>query len=153
MESTLVLIKPSGIERSLIGDILSRFQKKGLIIAGLKMMKLDDNILREHYAHLVDRSFFPMILASMMACPVIAICLKGKDAIEVVRNMVGSTDASKAAPGTIRGDFSMSSQENIVHASDSAENAAIEIRRFFQDNEIFDYKPDYFRYLYAPDGK
>ncbi len=146
MESTLVLIKPSGIERSLIGDILSRFQKKGLIIAGLKMMKLDENILR-------DRSFFPMILASMMACPVIAICLKGKDAIEVVRNMVGSTDASKAAPGTIRGDFSMSSQENIVHASDSAENAAIEIRRFFQDNEIFDYKPDYFRYLYAPDGK
>lgn len=152
MESSLILIKPSAIERFLTGEIISRLQKKGLIITGLKMMQLDEKILREHYAHLVDRPFFPFLLASMMACPVIAVCVKGKNAVEAVRNMVGSTDGSKAAPGTIRGDYCLSNQENIVHASDSPENAAIEIKRFFKEDEIFDYTPGYFRYLYDPEG-
>ena len=151
MEQTLVIIKPSGVERALIGEVISRFQRKGLIIAGLKMMQLDDKILREHYAHLVDRPFFPLILESMMASPVVVMCLKGKDAVAVVRSMTGATNARNAAPGTIRGDFGMSSQENIVHASDSVENGLIETRRFFNENELFDYVPATLRYIYSAD--
>ena len=139
MEKTLVILKPSTIQRGLVGQVLDRFQRKGLKIAGLKMMQLDEKILREHYAHLVDRPFFPTLLASMMATPVIVICLEGKDAVEVVRAMTGVTNSRKAAPGTIRGDFGMSGQENIVHASDSVENGRIEVKRFFADNEIFTY--------------
>ncbi|MCH5247160.1 MAG: nucleoside-diphosphate kinase [Muribaculaceae bacterium] len=153
MESTLVLIKPSGVERALIGRIIARFESKGLIIAGLKMMQLDEKILREHYSHLVDKPFFPSLLNAMMASPVIALCLKGKDVVEVVRAMAGVTDASKALPGTIRGDFGMSNQENIIHASDSPENATTEIKRFFHDKEIFDYTPCIIKFLYSPDGK
>ncbi|MDE6152933.1 MAG: nucleoside-diphosphate kinase [Muribaculaceae bacterium] len=151
MEQTLVLIKPSGVIRCLIGDVIARFQHKGLIITGLKMMQLDEKILREHYAHLVDRPFFPDLLNSMMRTPVIAMCIKGVDAVNVVRQLTGATNGRKAAPGTIRGDFSMSGQENIVHASDSVENALIEINRFFSEGEIFDYINDTFKYLYAPD--
>lgn len=151
MEQTLVLIKPSGILRSLAGDIISRFQHKGLIITGMKMMQLDEKILREHYAHLVDRPFFPDLVRSMSRTPIIALCLKGVDAVHVVREMTGATNGRKAAPGTIRGDYSMSGQENIVHASDSVENALIEINRFFAPGEVFDYMSDTFKYLYAPD--
>lgn len=141
MEKTLVILKPSAIQRALVGKVLSRFQDKGLTIAGIKMMQLDEKILREHYAHLVDRPFFPTLVKSMMATPVIVLCLEGKEAVEVVRAMTGATNARKAAPGTIRGDFGLSGQENIVHASDSVENAQIEIRRFFAPQEIFDYQP------------
>lgn len=151
MEKTLVLIKPSGVERNLIGCIIDRFQKKGLIICGMKMMQLDERILREHYAHLVDRPFFPLLLESMMACPVVAICLKGKNAVSVVRAMTGATNSRDAVPGTIRGDYGMSSQENIVHASDSVENAAIEVSRFFKPEEIFDYTPASLRFIYSKD--
>ena len=151
MEQTLVIIKPSAVERGLIGEIITRFQRKGLNIAGLKMMQLGEDILREHYAHLVDRPFFPWILASMMATPVIVVCIKGTDAVNVVRMMTGATNGCKAAPGTIRGDFSVSSQENIVHASDSVENAEIEIKRFFKPEEIFDYTSRSIDFIYAPD--
>lgn len=151
MEQTLVIIKPSGVERGLIGEIIARFQHKGLIIAGLKMMQLDETILREHYAHLVDRPFFPLILKSMMASPVVVMCLKGKDAVAVVRGMTGSTNARNAAPGTIRGDYGMSSQENIIHASDSPENGVIETNRFFKPGEVFDYVPSTLRFIYSTD--
>ena len=138
MEKTLVLLKPCTVQRSLIGEIISRFEKKGLRIAGLKMMQLDDAILAEHYAHLVDRPFFPGLKASMMATPVIALALEGVNAIEVVRQMAGPTNGRKALPGTIRGDYSMSGQQNIVHASDGPETAAAELKRFFKDGEIFE---------------
>lgn len=151
MERTLVIIKPSAVERGLIGEIIARFQRKGLNIAGLKMMQLTETILREHYAHLVNRPFFPWILASMMATPVIVMCVKGTDAVDVVRTMTGATNGRKAAPGTIRGDFSVSSQENIIHASDSAENAEIELNRFFNPEEIFDYSSVSINFVYAPD--
>ena len=151
MEQTFIILKPSTISRGLVGDVITRFQRKGLIISGIKMMQLDETILREHYAHLVDRPFFPWILDSMMATPVIAMVLKGKDAVEVVRSIVGATNCRKAAPGTIRGDFGMSGQENIVHASDSPENAQIEIKRFFRPEEIFDYNLSILPSLYAPD--
>ena len=116
----------------------------------MKMMQLNETILREHYAHLVDRPFFPDLMKSMMASPVIVLALWGKDAVEVVRMMTGATNGRKAAPGTIRGDFSMSGQENIVHASDSIENAQIELNRFFKPEEIFDYVPSSIKYTYEP---
>jgi len=151
MEQTLVILKPSAIQRNLVGSVIDRFQRKGLVITGLKMMQLDKDILREHYAHLVDRPFFPLILASMMATPVIVMSLKGKDAVKVVRLMTGATNGREALPGTIRGDFSVSGQENIVHASDSVENAEIELRRFFRPGEIFDYTPATFTATYSSD--
>lgn len=151
MEQTFVILKPSTIQRSLIGDVITRFQRKGLVITGIKMMQLDEKILRVHYAHLVDRPFFPSLVASMTRTPVIVMVLKGKDAVAVVRSMVGATNCRVAAPGTIRGDFGMSGQENIVHASDSPENAEIEIKRFFQSNEIFDYPMPTTAATYAPD--
>ena len=139
MEQTFIILKPSTISRSLVGDVLTRFQRKGLRIAGIKMMQLNEEILREHYAHLVDRPFFPDLLRSMTATPVIVAVLAGKDAVAVVRAMTGATNCRVAAPGTIRGDFGMSGQENIIHASDSPENALIEIKRFFRPEEIFEY--------------
>ncbi len=141
MEQTLIILKPSAINRALVGDVITRFQRKGLIISGIKMMQLSEAILREHYAHLVDRPFFPSILRSMTATPVIVMVLGGKDAVQVVRGMTGATNSRAAAPGTIRGDFGMSGQENIIHASDSVENAAIEVARFFKPEEVFDYTP------------
>lgn len=117
----------------------------------MKMIQLDEAILREHYAHLVDRPFFPMILDSMMAQPVIVMCVEGFKAIEVVRAMTGATNCTKAAPGTIRGDFGISGQENIVHASDSPENAVVELKRFFKDEEIFNYNLPTAQFINAPD--
>ena len=115
------------------------------------MMQLDEKILREHYAHLVDRPFFPSIVESMTATPVIVMCLKGVDVVNVFRTMTGATNGRNAAPGTLRGDFCMSGQANIVHASDSVENALIEIRRFFRPDEIFDYTPAGISFFYADD--
>ena len=139
METTLVLLKPSCVQRLLIGEIIHRFERRGLHIAGLEMMQLDEPILREHDAHLADRPFFPSLAASMMASPIVALAISGVDAVQVVRTMTGSTNGREAAPGTIRGDYSMSNQQNIVHASDSTANAAIELARFFRPEEIFDY--------------
>ncbi len=141
MERTLIIFKPSAVERALVGQIITRFQQKGLRIVGLKMMQLTEELLREHYAHLVDKPFFPEVLKSMMASPVIVGCLEGVDAIEVVRLMTGSTNGRQAAPGTIRGDFAMSNQENILHASSSPEDAVAEIARFFRADELFSYVP------------
>ncbi|MDE6717751.1 MAG: nucleoside-diphosphate kinase [Muribaculaceae bacterium] len=151
MERTLVILKPSAIERSLVGEVVKRIEQKGLIICGMKMMQLDEKILREHYAHLVEKPFFPMLVASMTVCPVIVMCLEGKDVVEVFRSMTGSTNGRKAAPGTLRGDFCVSGQQNIVHASDSVENAKIEIARFFKPDELFDFKPRNIRSIYADD--
>ena len=153
MEKTLIIIKPSGVQRCLVGPVIERFQRKGLQINGIKMMQLDEEILRRHYAHLTDRPFFPNILRSMMACPVIVMVISGNDAVAVVRKMTGATNGRQAEPGTIRGDFSMSGQENIIHASDSPENAAIEIDRFFRPEEVFEYQSPMLQYLYADNEK
>ena len=151
MEKTLVIFKPSAVERGLVGQIITRFQKKGLVIAGIKMMQFNDELLKEHYAHLIDRPFFPWILDSMKASPVIVMCLKGYKAVEVVRMMTGATRGTQALPGTIRGDFSLSGQENIIHASSSLEDAEVEIARFFKPEEIFDWETRNIPVLYAPD--
>lgn len=151
MEQTFIILKPSAIKRSLAGDVITRFQRKGLFIHGIKMMQLDETILREHYAHLVDRPFFPSLVKSMTSTPVIVMILAGKDAVNVVRAMTGATNCRNAAPGTIRGDYGMSGQENIIHASDSVENAVIEINRFFKPGEIFNYTMPTESSIYAPD--
>ena len=149
MEKTLIILKPGTVQRALIGEVIQRFERKGLQLCGMKMMQLSDELLNEHYAHLSHLPFFQRIKNSMMAAPVIVCCLQGKDAIQVVRNIVGATNGREALPGTIRGDYSMSIQENIVHASDAPETAEIELKRFFQTNELFDYPLNQSSSLYA----
>ena len=151
LEKTLVLLKPCAVQRGIMGEVLNRFEKKGLRVCGMKMMQLTDALLSEHYAHLSEKPFFQRVKDSMMTAPVVALALEGVDAIEAVRTIVGPTTGRKAPAGTIRGDYSMSFQENIVHASDSPETAAVELRRFFAPGEIFDYQLAYFDYLYAND--
>jgi len=151
LERTLVLLKPSAVERALVGEIIHRFERKGLRIAGMKMLQLDDDILAEHYGHLKDKPFFGLLKASMMKTPVVAMCLEGVDAIAVVRYITGYTNGRKADPGTIRGDYCMSNQQNIVHASDSPEAAEVELQRFFRPEEIFDLGNLNLSRLYAAD--
>lgn len=151
MEKTLVILKPSCVQRGLIGEIISRFERKGLQLVGMKMAQLDEKILAEHYAHLADKPFFARVRNSMMSSPVIIQCWAGVEASTVVRNLIGKTNGREALPGTIRGDFSMSSQENIVHASDSPASAKIELKRFFRDNELFEYKSLVKNNLYSND--
>lgn len=151
MEKTLVILKPSAMGRGIAGEVITRFTNKGLFLAGMKMIQLTDAILDEHYAHLIERPFFNRIKTSMKAQPVIVMCLAGIDAVQVVRTMTGVTNGRNAAPGTIRGDFSMSGQENIIHTSDSVENAKIELDRFFKPEEIFEYTPITMSLLYASD--
>lgn len=153
MEKTLVIFKPSAVQRGLIGEILSRFERKGLTIVAMKMARLSETILREHYAHLVDRPFFPFILDSMTASPVVLMVLEGVDAVKVVRLLTGATNSREALPGTIRGDFSMSGQENVIHASSSIEDAEAEVKRFFAPEEICEWTPLLTPNLYSPDGK
>ena len=149
MERTLVILKPCTIQRGLIGEVISRFEKKGLILAGMKMIWLSDEILSEHYAHLKERPFFQRVKDAMNTCPVIVCCWEGLDAVNVVRTITGVTNGRNALPGTIRGDYSMSVQENIVHASDSLETAVSELKRFFKEEELFAYKSSSFPNLYA----
>lgn len=151
LEKTLVLLKPGTLQRALVGEVINRFERKGLRIAGLKMMQLSDVILSEHYSHLADKPFFQRVKDSMMACPVVAMCLEGVDAIEVVRTLAGPTNGRKAPAGTIRGDYSMSFQENIVHASDGPDTARAEIARFFRPEEIYDWQPNNHPATYAND--
>lgn len=151
MEKTLVILKPCTIQRGLIGEIVTRFERKGLRLAGMKMVWLTDEVLSEHYAHLKERSFFQRIKDAMSVCPVVVCCWEGIDAIHVVRQLAGATNGRNALPGTIRGDYSMSVQENIVHASDSPETAVVELDRFFFPNELFDYEQNNLLSLYAND--
>ena len=151
IEKTLVILKPCTLQRGLVGEIIHRFERKGLHLTGMKMIHLTDKILSEHYSHLSTKPFFQRVKDSMMAAPVIVCCFEGVDAIQVVHALAGTTNGRIAAPGTIRGDYSMSFQENIIHAADSVEAANDEIKRFFKSEEIFDYKQVTFDYLYAND--
>ncbi|HLW09739.1 MAG TPA: nucleoside-diphosphate kinase [Fermentimonas sp.] len=151
MQVTLVILKPSALQRGILGEVISRFEKKGLQIVGVKMLNLTDNELEIHYSHLVDKPYYSRIKDSMQASPVIVMALKGVDVVNVVRKVTGVTNGREADPGTIRGDFSVSVQENIVHASDSAETAEIELKRFFNTDEIFNYPQLTIRSVYAGD--
>ncbi len=151
MERTLVIIKPCALQRGLTGEVISRFEKKGLKLVALKMYQFTKEKCAEHYSHLISKPFYPIIEKSMMAAPVIFCCWEGIDAVEVVREMTGATNGRKAQPGTVRGDLCMSHQENIIHASDSIESAAVELDRFFTNEDYFEYESPLFNYLYASD--
>jgi len=152
-EKTLIIVKPDALNRALVGDIINRFERKGLKIVGLKMVQLNDKILADHYAHLADKPFFPRIANFMKKWPVVVMVLEGLEAVDSVRLITGETLGRKADAGTIRGDFSMSIQANIVHASDSKENADKEIKRFFKDEELFNWERLDLEVLYAEDER
>jgi len=150
-EKTLVLIKPDAIQRGLIGEIITRFERKGLKVVGAKMMGLDEAILREHYAHLADKPFFPGLAKFMQSTPVIALCVEGLQVVDAVRKITGITKAREAEAGSIRGDYAMSVSCNVIHASDSVENAEKEVKRFFKTDEIHDYNKSEYEHVYAED--
>jgi nucleoside-diphosphate kinase len=152
-ERTLVLIKPDGLQRGLIGEILHRFERKGLKIVALKLMELNDTILDAHYAAHREKPFFARLKSFMMQAPVVAMVLEGIEAVSVVRVLTGETLGRKAAPGTIRGDFSISQGATIVHASDSAESSKREIDIFFKEDEIIDYVHGNFNFVYAEEER
>lgn len=131
MEQTVVIIKPDGVKRKLIGRIIQRLEDRGLIIKEMQQRTLDVPLVKAHYAHLKDKPFFDDLLAYMTSGPVVVMIVEQKEVIRIVRTMIGTTNALEAAPGTIRGDFALNGSENIIHASDSPEAAAIEIQRFF----------------------
>lgn len=149
MERTLVLIKPDAIQRDLAGDIITRLERKGLKLVGIKMISLDDELLDVHYSHLSGRDFFAEIKTFMRSTPVIACCWEGVDCVDTVRLLCGITKARAAEPGTIRGDLAMSVQANLVHASDSLETAQVEIERFFKPEELFDYEDVLQPFIYS----
>ncbi len=148
-EKSLIIIKPDAVQRNLVGSIVTRFENKGLKIIGMKMMSIEDTVLEEHYAHIKDKPFFPGIRDFMKSCPVVVMAVEGINAISAIRIIVGPTKAWEADAGTIRGDFSLSTQSNIVHASDSVENGEIEVKRFFAKDEIFSYSKIDTDFIYA----
>ncbi|MES3032321.1 MAG: nucleoside-diphosphate kinase [Patescibacteria group bacterium] len=148
-EKSLIILKPDAVQRNLVGEITSRFERKGLKIIGMKMMSLENAILEEHYAHIKDKPFFPGVRDFMKACPVIVMALEGINAVSAIRLIVGPTKAWEANAGTVRGDFSLSTQSNIVHASETIEAGEIEVKRFFKKDEIFEYKKIDTDFVYA----
>lgn len=131
MEQTFIIIKPEAVARGLVGEILKRFEQKGLRIVRLKVDRVSEEVARVHYGHHADKPFFPGLLEAITAGPVVMGILEGVNAVAHVRNLLGATDPLKAAPGTIRGDFAVENPYNMVHASDAPETAAAEIERFF----------------------
>ena len=152
-ERTLVLVKPDAIQRGLVGKIFERFERKGLKMVGCKMMSLDEALLREHYAHLAEKPFFKGLAKFMQSTPIIAMCWEGLEVVEAVRKLCGITKARAAEAGSIRGDFAMSVACNVVHASDSTENAEKEVRRFFKEDELYSYDKSEYMHVYADDER
>ncbi len=138
-ERSLILLKPDCVTKARCGTVVERFEQAGFRLAGVKMMRLSDEILADHYSHVADKPFFPEIVAFMQSAPVVAIVLEGDDVVAKVRSMLGPTNSKEAAPGTIRGDFGEDMMVNVCHASDSPENGEIEVARFFREDEIFAY--------------
>jgi nucleoside-diphosphate kinase len=139
-ERTLVLIKPDGVERGLIGEIIRRFEQKGLKIVGLKMLRVTPELAQEHYRDHIGKPFYEPLVAFITKGPVVAIAVEGAGAIARVRQMMGALDPAEALPGTIRGDFVVDRQMNVIHGSDTPENAERELHLFFQPGEVLDYQ-------------
>jgi nucleoside-diphosphate kinase len=136
LERTFVMIKPDAVERGLVGEIISRFEKKGFTIKGLKMLKMDRKMAEELYSPHKNKPFFQNLVEFAISGPVVTMILEGDSAVDVVRLMIGSTDARKAQPGSIRGDYGLDIQANIIHASDSRESFEREHKIFFSEEEI-----------------
>ena len=140
MQRTLILLKPDCVERRLAGTVLSRLEQKGFRIVAMKMLSVTETLARQHYAEHLEKSFFPQLQAYITSNPVIALVLEGREVVATVRKMVGATNGIHAEPGTIRGDFAVSGQRNLVHASDSEASAQREIAIFFQPEELVEWK-------------
>src|SRR5262245_4294379 len=141
MERTLIILKPDAVQRGFCGQILSRFENKGLQIAGMKFMKIPTTLAETHYEPHKGKPFYPGLVKFMTSSPVVVIALAGKDAINISRKMMGKTFGSQAEPGTIRGDFGVSNSFNLIHGSDSPESAARELKLFFKPEELIDWTP------------
>jgi nucleoside-diphosphate kinase len=139
IQRSLILLKPDAVTKRFCGTVISRFEQAGFTIRGCKMIRLDAAILREHYAHIADKPFYPEVEKFMSSSPVIAMVVEGENVVDQVREMLGVTDSRKAAPGTIRAEFGVDQMVNVAHASDSAETAEKEVKRFFKDSELFAY--------------
>ena len=139
MERTLVLVKPDGVQSGLIGEIVSRLERRGLKLAGMKLMQLDQPAARQHYGEHVDRPFFSGLVEFIASGPLVAMVWEADSAVEIVRNTIGATDPGNSAPGTIRGDLAVNIGRNLVHGSDGVESAQREINLFFRPEELLDY--------------
>ncbi len=153
MEKTLIILKPDCVQRGLCGTVLQRFERRGFSISAMKMAKLSSALLEEHYSHLKGKPFFPALMEFMSSSPVVVAVIEGKDVVEIVRKMCGATNARNAENGTIRGDLALSTQFNIIHASDSKETAEKEVKRFFKPEEIHSYKRSLEGLTYSEDEK
>lgn len=150
-EKTLIILKPDSIHRGIVGEILDRFEQKGIKPVGMKMIKMTDLLLDKHYAQHKGKHFLPRLKKFMKSLPVILVVLEGLDVVRVVRNMCGPTDGKNAPPGTIRGDYGMSISANIIHSSEDLKAAKREIGIFFNKNEIFSYSRPDIHFYYAED--
>ena len=148
MERTYVMVKPDGVQRNLVGEIISRFEKKGLKIAALKMLQISKELAERHYGEHKGKPFFEPLVEYITSGPVVAMVLEGKDAVSTARDMMGATNPLKAAPGTIRGTFGMDIGRNVIHGSDSVESANREIGIFFTPEEIVEYQRDTDNWIY-----
>ncbi len=146
-ERTLVLVKPDGMARGLVGELVGRFERKGLRLAGLKLVRMDEAMANKHYAAHVGKPFFKGLVEYITALPIVAMVWEGPNAITSVRQAMGATDPSKAQPGTIRGDFALDISNNLVHGSDGPESATKEISLFFNDNELFEWERPQEKYI------
>lgn len=151
MERSLIIFKPDALQRGLLGEIINRFERKGLKIVGLKMSTISDMKVEEHYEHHVEKPFFPGLKSFMQSAPVVMMVLEGVEAVDAIRILAGETKGRAADAGTIRGDFAMSMQANIIHASDSVENGKIEVERFFDADEIHEWDDHSASWVYAED--
>jgi nucleoside-diphosphate kinase len=149
-ERTLVLIKPDGLQRQLVGRILTRFEERGLKLVGLKLVRVDRELAERHYAVHRERPFFGSLVEFITSSPLVAVAIQGPNAIAVVRTMVGATRPNEAAPGTIRGDFALETAQNLIHASDGPQTAAAELALWFGLAELLDYERDIDRWALAP---
>jgi nucleoside-diphosphate kinase len=141
MERTLILLKPDCVHRRLVGSVLQRFEQKGLRLAGLKLVQVSRGLAEQHYAVHKGKAFYESLLKFITSGPTVALVLEGREAVAVARNLIGATDGAKAAPGTIRGDFALSVQNNLIHGSDSPENAAAEVALWFKPEELVAFQP------------
>jgi nucleoside-diphosphate kinase len=150
-ERTLVLIKPDGVQRLLVGRLISRFEERGLKLVGLKLVRVDRSLAERHYAIHRQKPFFEGLVAFITSSPLVALALEGPNAIAIVRTMVGATRPHEAAPGTIRGDLALETAQNLVHASDGAETAQVELALWFSPDELHDYDREIDRWALAPE--
>jgi len=148
VERTFVMVKPDGVQRGLVGEIISRLERKGLKIVAIKMLKIPMEMAEKHYEEHKNKPFFSSLISYITSGPVVAMVVEGKNAVKVVRKLVGATNPAEAEPGTIRGDFGLDLGRNVVHASDSITSADREIRLFFKDDEILNYERDLDAWVY-----